>query len=404
MTRPAGSSRLLRAMNETAVLAHLFERGPLTRSDLRALTGLSKPTASEVLRRLEEAGLAIVVGHVSGGPGPNAAIYATNPGVAFTAALSVRDVGKSNQPSLAATVTDLVGEVRARTQASVDFAEVDPVDAVVDTVAELCRKARIPRKRLLQVQIGVPGSPDLQSDTIRYVDVPGLDRPGLLGELRDRLHSQVAVENDVNLAAMAERAHGVATDVDAFAVLWLGAEGAGFAVDQGGTLMRGAHGCAGEIGYMPVPASGIKARDFQDLVGGAAVMQLARRSGVAGSTPQDVIAAAVRIGPGGTVSTAGAKFLHAYAERIAVGLVTVVTLIDPPLIVLAGEVGQAGGERLRDAVVEALAERSPLNTQIAVTGVAGDAVLLGALSSGLAAVQDRLLASIAEPQASAITS
>jgi predicted NBD/HSP70 family sugar kinase len=395
--RPAGSSRLLRAMNETAVLAHLFERGPLTRGDLRALTGLSKPTASEVLRRLEEAGLAIVVGHVSGGPGPNAAIYAVNPGVAFTAALSIRDVGESNQPSLAATVTDLVGEVRAKTQESIDFAEVDPVDAVVETVAELCRKARIPRKRLLQVQIGVPGSPDLQADTIRYVDVPGLDRPGLITELRRRLRTEVSVENDVNLAAIAERAHGAATDADAFAVLWLGAEGAGFAVDQGGTLMRGAHGCAGEIGYMPVPASGIKARDFQDLVGGAAVLQLARRSGVAGGTPQDVMTAAVR-----TESAAGARFLSAYAERIAVGLVTVVTLIDPPLIVLGGEVGQAGGERLRDAVVDALAERSPLDTRIAVTGVTDDAVLLGALRSGLAAVQDRLLAGIAEPHPNAI--
>lgn len=385
MSRPAGSSRLLRAMNETAVLAHLFERGPLTRSDLRELTGLSKPTASEVLRRLEDAGLAVVVGHVSGGPGPNAAIYATNSAVAFTAALSVRDVGHTHQPSLAGELADLTGEVRTRTEAAVEFASTDPVDAIVELVGELCRKAKVPRKRLLQVQIGIPGSPDRDADLIRYVDVPGLGEPGVQGRLAGRLRTTVAVDNDVNLASIAERAHGVARDADGFALLWLGAEGAGFAIDQGGTLMRGAHGAAGEIGYMPVPAGATEAEDFQDLVGGDAIRNLARRHGVPGRTTPELIAAGNQ------------AFLDAFAERIVTGMLTVVTLLDPSLIVLGGEVGQAGGEPLRDAVVAALAARSSLGTEIAVTGVTGDAVLLGALSSGVAAVQERLLAGLADP-------
>lgn len=390
MSRPAGSSRLLRAMNETAVLAHLFERGPLTRSDLRELTGLSKPTASEVLRRLEDAGLAVVVGHVSGGPGPNAAIYATNPAVAFTAALSVRDVGspaRQHQPSLAGELADLTGEVRTRTASSVEFGRVDPVDAIVELIGELCRRAKVPRKRLFQVQIGIPGSPDRDADLIRYVDVPGLGEPGVLSRLTARLRTTVAVDNDVNLASIAERAHGVAKDADGFALLWLGAEGAGFAIDQAGTLMRGAHGAAGEIGYMPVPAGATKADDFQDLVGGDAIRALARRHGVPGRTTPELVAAGDR------------AFLDAYAERIATGLLTVVTLLDPSLIVLGGEIGQAGGEPLRDAVVAALAARSSLRTEIAVTGVTGDAVLLGALSSGVAAVQERLLAGLADPAA-----
>jgi predicted NBD/HSP70 family sugar kinase len=393
VTRPAGSSRLLRAMNETAVLAHLFDRGPLTRGELRELTGLSKPTASEVLRRLEDAGLALVVGHASGGPGPNAAIYATNPGLGFAVALSIRDVGPSRQPSLTATIADLAGVTRATTQAEISFDSVDPVDAVADAVTELCGKARIPRKRLLQVQLAVPGSPDPRADRIRYVDVPGLDRPGLLGQFRSRLRTEVEVDNDVNLAAMAERAHGVAAGVDGFAVLWLGAEGAGFAIDQGGTLLRGANGCAGEIGYMPVPG----ASDFQDLVGGAAVLDLGRRHAIPGETPQDLVAAAAHGEPDRRRS---GQFLRTYAERIALALATVVTLIDPPLIVLGGEVGKAGGERLRDSVVDALQKRSPLDTEtrIEVTAVDGDPVLLGAQQSGLAAMRERLLAGLTTAQ------
>src|SRR5882757_2267963 len=93
LSRLAGSSKLLRAMNESAALAHLFEPGMLTRADLRKLTALSTPTISEVLRRLSEAGLVRVVGHNSGRPGPNAEIYAANPEAAFAAAVSVRDIG-----------------------------------------------------------------------------------------------------------------------------------------------------------------------------------------------------------------------------------------------------------------------------------------------------------------------
>ncbi|QNE21510.1 ROK family protein [Kribbella qitaiheensis] len=404
MARPAGSARLLRGMNEAAALAYLFERGPLTRTDLRDLTGLSKPTASEVLRRLEDAGLAIVVGHSSGGPGPNAAMYAANADAGYIAALSIRDVsgrdvGGSHQPSVSAIIADLAGEVRATVESNVTFDGADPVDIVADIVSELCRQARIPRDLLLQVQLGVPGSPDPRTGDIRYIDVPGLDRPGLVNEIRARLETEVMVDNDVNLAAIAERSHGVAADVDAFTVLWL-AGGSGFAIDQGGTLMRGAHGCAGELGYMPVPAIGTEARDFHDLVGGGPVLDLGEQFGLTGGTPQEVVAAAVEA----LDDDRAREFLKVLAERVAIGLMSVITLIDPPLIVLAGEVSQAGGTALRDEVVDALAARSPLGTQLEVTGVTGDAVLLGAVSSATTAVQDRLLAALTSPQPAAVPS
>ena len=109
MTRLAGSSKLLRAMNESAALAHLLDPGMLTRSDLRKLTALSTPTISEVLRRLTDAGLVNVVGHNSGRPGPNAEIYAANPEAAYTAAVSVRDIGTSGTPSVTAALCDLTG-------------------------------------------------------------------------------------------------------------------------------------------------------------------------------------------------------------------------------------------------------------------------------------------------------
>jgi predicted NBD/HSP70 family sugar kinase/DNA-binding transcriptional ArsR family regulator len=389
LTHLAGSSRLLRAMNESAALSHLLDRGELTRADLRELTGLSKPTISEAVRRLTEAGLVIVVGHVSAGPGPNAEVYAANPRAAYVIAVSVRDTflgERTSSPSVAAAICDIAGTVRARVEAPVDFERDDPVEAVAGLVDRL--RAEVDVSGIGWVQIGVAGAYDPHSGIIHHVDVPGWGRPGLVAELGRRIGLRVAVDNDVNLAAAAERRRGVASDADGFALLWLG-EGLGLAIDLGGVLLRGARGGAGEIGYMPLYSiGGERKADLQDLIGGEAVLELATEHGLPGRNPVDAVSAAVAAGP------RGEGFLAALAERIAVGLAAVVAVLDPPLVVLGGQVAQAGGVPLRDAVRVAMRDNAPLETTVEITSVTDDPVLLGGLDAGIAAVREALLASL----------
>jgi predicted NBD/HSP70 family sugar kinase len=388
VTHLAGSSRLLRAMNESAALSHLLDRGELTRADLRELTGLSKPTISEAVRRLTEAGLVVVVGHVSAGPGPNAEVYAANPQAAYAIAVSVRDTAMTGSPALAAAACDATGEIRARIETAVDFEQVDPVDAVARMVADLRGRAGITGDPVGYVQIGVAGSYDPRTETIHHVEVPGWNRPGLVGKIEERVGIRVGVDNDVNLAAVAERKRGAAVGAESFALLWFGV-GIGLAIDLGGTLLRGARGGAGEIGYMPLySVDGVRRADFQDLVGGQAVLNLAAKHRLGGRSPAEAVAAAAAAGPDGTA------FLAELAERILVGLAAVVAVLDPPLVVLCGEVAQAGGVALRDAVTAAMRANPTLETAIEITSVTDDAVLLGGLDAGLAAVREVLLASL----------
>jgi len=392
VARPAGSSKLLRAMNESAALAHLLDPGMLTRADLRRLTALSTPTISEVLRRLTGAGLVSVVGHNSGRPGPNAEIYSANPDAAWTAAISVRDIGASGAPSLAAAVCDLTGTVRARVESRVDFLQTDPMTALVNVVARLRAATGAPPERIRQVQLGVAGSYDGRTETIHHVEVPGFGRTGLVPAIAERLGTRVNVDNDVNLAAVAERRHGVARNADGFALLWLGQDGLGLAIDIGGTLMRGARGGAGEIGYMPLyaPDSTHDKIALQDLVGGAAVLALARDHGIEAGTPHEAVSWAAA-----SPSTSG-EFFAQLADRVSVGLAAVIAVLDPQLVVLAGQVAQAGGETLRGAVAAAMARNAPLEASIAVTTIEDDAVLLGALDAGLTAVRESLLTQISD--------
>ncbi|MDT4986050.1 MAG: hypothetical protein QOI74_144 [Micromonosporaceae bacterium] len=376
-------------MNESAALAHLLDRGQLTRADLRDLTGLSKPTISEALRRLTDAGLANVVGHISGGPGPNAEVYAANADAAYAVAVSVRDSRGGDIPSLTAAICDLSGQVRGRAATAADFRSTDPVDAVIALVEKVRGQAGAPAGRLLHVQLAVAASYDPRTGSIHHVGVTGWNRPGLVGAIRDELGTRVSVDNDVNLAAVAERRRGVARDADGFALLWLGEKGLGLAIDLGGALLRGARGGAGEIGYMPlfVPDTRERRINLQDMVGGPAVLALAAAHGFTGRTSAEAVTAAA-------ASAESAAFFAALADRVAVGLAAVVAVLDPPMVVLAGQVAQAGGRVLRDAVAAAMVRLEPLETTIVVTSIDDDAVLLGALDAGLAAVRDGLIASV----------
>jgi predicted NBD/HSP70 family sugar kinase len=388
MPRLAGSSKLLRAMNESAALELLLDPGRLTRADLRRITALSTPTISDLLRRLTDAGLITVIGHDSGRPGPNAEIYAADPDAAYAVAVSLREVGSSGAPSVSAALCDLTGAVRAEVQSRVDFLAADPVTTVTGVVAQLREQAGIPAERIRHVQLGVPGSYDPGSATIRMIDVPGLGRPGLVPAIAEALGAPVGADNDVNLAAVAERRRGAARDTPNFALLWIGPNGLGLAIDINATLLRGTRGGAGEIGYVPLysPASPHRKLDLQDLFGGPAIIDLAREHGIAGDTPAAVVAAAVSVGAG--------QFLATLADRIVIGLAAVTAILDPYLIVLAGPIAQAGGDVLLDAVTGAFQRAAPLESALAVTAIDGDAVLLGALDAGLAAVRDMLVTAV----------
>ena len=408
--RLAGSSKLLRAMNESATLAHLLDRGTLTRGDLRELTGLSKPTTSDVLRRLTDAGLAIVVGHTRGGPGPNAEIYAANPAAAYAVAVSVRETTDLTRPEFTSALVDLAGTVHARARDRVNVETTDPLKAIEEIVGRLTALAGLDRTGVTHVHLGVPGSYDAAAGVIRHIDINGFDRVGLVTQLGERVGASVEVENDVNLAAIAERGRGVAAGGGSFALLWFG-EGLGLAIDLGGNLLRGARGGAGEIGYVPVGLPGQGPRDMQELVGGPAVVELATSHGIGGIGVGAVVAAAIEAArsktPQQAVPTAPAhrphsrlereqaeeaeKFLDELACRMGQCVGAVAGVLDPPLIVLAGEVAQAGGEELARRVRAAISSTIPLDITIAVTGIADDAVLLGALDAGLRTVRDSLI-------------
>ncbi|AKZ54557.1 Transcriptional regulator [Streptomyces ambofaciens ATCC 23877] len=385
-----------RAINDRLALRLLQQEGPLTAGQLKQLTGLSRPTVADLVERLTVSGLIEVAGE-SGEQrrGPNAKLYGIVAGRAHLAALDVRTEG------VAVLVSDLLGRVLA--EASVPIGDDTGTGPAVEQAVSLVERAakEAGAVRLHTVGIGAPGLIDPAGGELR--DSTGLPEwhRRLMAALQEKFpEARIGVENETNLAALAEQRDGAARDRDTFVLLWLGL-GIGAAIVLDGTLRRGVSGGAGEIGFLPVPGtSGLpSATDcdggFHSVAGAAAVTALAAEHGVTAppDEPERHAAALVRdaVRRSGT-DPAAARFLDALADRVVLGAAAVVSVLDPGCVVLAGEVGRAGADALATRVQHRLTRMSPLATEVRPSILGGGAVLRGALLTARDRAQDALFA------------
>ena len=242
-----------------------------------------------------------------------------------------------------------------------------------------------------RVVIGVPGALDPVTRWLRYADhLAGWHSPALLDDLHAALGVPFAVENDVNLVAVAEQRAGAAAGCDDFVLLWAD-RGIGAAIVLGGRLHRGATGGAGEVGHLPLPgarppyaADPAGTGGFQELAGGEAVLELARRHGLPATTPQEAVAAAVAGG------AAGAALLDELAGRLATGIAALTAVLDPQRVVLSGGVAAAGGEPLRSRIEERLHRLAVPQPALLLGALTADPVLLGGIERALSAARDRI--------------
>ncbi|MGW2024387.1 ROK family transcriptional regulator [Streptomyces decoyicus] len=391
-----------RLINDRLALQLLQSEGALTAGQLKALTGLSRPTVADLVERLQEAGLIAVVGE-SGAQrrGPNARLYGIVADRAHLVGLDLRT------HSVTVAVADLLGEVRAERTVPIGPDDT-PEAAVAAALAGLDKAlaaAGAPHPHTLAV--GAPGLVDPATGRLGGTDWIPSWHVALVGELRARRAVPVLLENEVNLAAIAERRDGAARDHDTFVLLWLG-HGTGAAVVLDGTLRRGASGGTGEIGFLPVPgtaalpsASGCDG-GFHSLAGSAAICALAAQHGLpteagAGSASLDAPAPDADAPPAEAVVRAavaagdtGAAFLDALAARIALGVAAVCAVLDPGCVVLGGEIGSGGGDELAGRVAGHLARLSPLRTDVRAGALGGRAVLRGAVLAARDAAQNEL--------------
>jgi predicted NBD/HSP70 family sugar kinase/DNA-binding transcriptional ArsR family regulator len=420
---------VLRAATDRRLLDETIRQGRTTRVELADATGYSRPTVSEAVRRLVEAGLLDATGlKETGRRGRVGTFYSLGARAGWVLALSIDQTGVRvraadlagrtlfetwRPPGLPGDVTDLVESVRAGVGAALagaaalgaaspglsssDPASADPpssgpassgpassgppssgppssgppssgppssgpapVDPASSGPASAGAGADGPGPlRAVGVSIANPIDPV----THQIVPLAGTPFPeGVVSPaemIGDLISAPLLVDNDVNLAALAEHRTGRAAGATSFAYVYVGG-GLGVGLYIGDQLIRGAHGLAGEIGYLPGVLS-------PTIAGDLATSGLGRSD-----APSNDVAAVLDL-----LDHSDDKALAALADAVGRAIISVAAVVDPDLVLLGGPVGTHPA--LLPRVREVIAGAFPGPTRVDHGTLGADAPLHGAL-------------------------
>ncbi|MGX1159380.1 putative NBD/HSP70 family sugar kinase [Arthrobacter sp. SLBN-100] len=392
---------VLRRISASAVIGALVLGDRLDASELMAATGLSRPTVLTVCDELLKLGWVTEIETSSGSAlrsGRPSRRFALNAGAGYVLGI---DLGATKlQLCLSNLAGTIVGEWSERWR---DEHVGAPERLLVARQAarEVLAKSGVEASMVMAAGMAVPAPVKPNGHAVALESyLPGLAALDLRLALRPDFDWPLIVDNDANLAVIAERWLGVAQDVDDVVVL-LSGERLGAGIYLGGQLIRGG-GSAGEMRFLElvegvgntdaiggmcrelgaIAAAEILDGDRPEPPGGSELLRLCGR--VPAAVDAEMVLGAARKG-----DRAALDVVEVVTERTARAIAIVATLLDPQLLVLSG--GPAGaGDVLIPRLEEELERLKSARPRIAASTLAGRAPLQGAVRIAL----DRALATL----------
>ena len=314
--------------NQRVVLQAIRIQGPITRTELAEISGLTAPAIANITRRLMQDGLIADAGQRRGGRGQPATRFTVHPDGRLSLGVNV------DRDHVTVVVLDLLGRVRARASLEAELAAPQAVAALVRRMADdLLDELPASRSRLIGCGVAAPddlGRVDLPER--RHQDAWGaVDLVALFGEA---LGMEVLVENDAAAAAIGELQFGHGLTYSSFFYMLITAGlGGGLVVE--GDYFRGANGRSGEIGFLPLHGEGVPARTLQDAVSLSALTAHLAAHGVVIDRPAALEALDAR---GEALVDA---WLDQAADLLLEPLMAVSWLVNPAAILLGGRLPAA---------------------------------------------------------------
>lgn len=388
-------------VNERLVLDDVRAHGDTTRPEISARLGLSAATVSRVIRRLAERDLVREEPGVSTGGRPRAAIRFNSRAGCVVGV----DLGGTKCHAMLA---DLSGLVLAEETRPTD-ANGTPFDTLVSSIGRLLRRRERAGSPLEAIVVGVPAI--VHEATGVAIGGPNVQWQGfpLVDRLRSTLDVPFAVDNDVNLAALAHAWKGAARGYRDFAVLSLGT-GIGGAIVSSGRLLKGRHSAAGEVGYLVLAREALRAEQpgglgaFEVMASGAGLVGLVREVIETTDEPSVLRSVPDSLGPRAVIAAAADgdaladRIVEGVLDHVAMAVIAMSAVCDPEVVILDGSVGRALGRWVPE--VRALAARHlPSPPDVVVSTLGREATALGAVAAAidLSRAQHNPLGSVAGP-------
>ena len=375
---------LMLQLNEQLVLDFVHEQGSTTRPEIAAALGLSAATVSRIIRRLVERDLAREEPGASTGGRPRSTISFN----ATSGCVIGIDLGGTKCHAMLADLSGeiLVEEVRATES------DGSPFETLATSIERLIRHRKRAGAALAAMAVGVPAIVDPATGVA--IGGPNVHWQGfpLVSELRDRFDVPLVVDNDVNLASLGHAWKGDARGLSDFVVLSLGT-GIGGAVVVDGALLKGQKSGAGEIGFMVLDRSLLRAtRDddlgaFETQASGVGLAEMAREA-LAATDVASSLRDRADIGSREVLEEAlagdgvASGVVDSMIDYVAMAIIATATVADPETVILDGSVGR-GLEPWIPELSVLVSRHIPVPPEIVVSSLGGESTAIGAIAAAL---------------------
>ncbi len=312
-----------RSHNRRLVLGRVYAAGRIGRADIARASGLSTQAVSNIIADLLDDGMIVEQGRRAAARGLPPVQYAVNPRGGYALGAEIRP------DAVLATLMDLTGEiVFSERRPLPDPGRPAVTDAVRVIKGRAIAAAGIDAARVVGAGLVMPGPFGATGIRDSGSELPGWEDTDPRVWFTRALDLPVAVENDANAAAMAERIAGAAQGMETYAFLYFGT-GLGLGIVSQGQLLTGAFGNAGEIGHVPVP--GVEGPiPLEDMVSRLSVRRHLARAGLTANSIDDLQSLYFQR------HTALLDWLGRAAGPLSAAIAMVENLFDPEAVILGG--------------------------------------------------------------------
>jgi predicted NBD/HSP70 family sugar kinase len=376
--------------NRSIVLGALRWDGPTSRTALASRLQLAKGTISVIVDELLRDGLIREIGTVTGaGPGRPARLLEYDASVHHVGAVHL-GVSRTH-----VVIADGLGRVLAESREQTRRQSPDQMMShVAQSIEDIARRAALPLPG--SIAVCVPGHVDNGSGICRSAPNLGWRDAPVASLLGARTGAAVSVINDAQAALSAECADGAAAGETDVVLLYAG-DGVSAALLDGGRVVRGAAGGTGEIGHCPVDGAtgrcGCGRRGCLETVASSRAVVASVRAALMRREPSTLSARRLSVGDVLSAAQAGdavaVTALTAAAQHLGRACGVLVNLLNPRVIVLAGELCRGGDvfvDPLRAEAKRVALPESWSTVQVRRAAFADDAEVMGALHHALGGV------------------
>ena len=231
----------------------------------------------------------------------------------------------------------------------------EQIERIVSCVLSVAESAGLDKERIVSVGVGIPGIASLSTGEVIKCTNMGWNHVPFREEFRKHLDVPVLIDNDANVAALAESVAGVSAGTSSSVFITIGTGiGSGIIID--GKIWRGFHGIGGEIGHVIFNMGGVPCTCgnrgcLERYCSATALIRMAREAialnpdtsmlklvsnDITKVEARTVIDAARESDP-----VASEVYIH-YIHHLAQAFASITNLLDPEVIVVGGGVSKAG--------------------------------------------------------------